>query len=184
MTYLIGGTPRAGKSTIKKLFLERHRIPGITTDLLRESFEYGIPEFGIKDGMENMQKSELLWPYLKGTILARDEFSDDLLIEGTNFLPKYLAQFINKENLKICFIGYCNIAVQEKFKNIRNNFSYDDEWTMDLTDEELLNEIKSFIEMSKYYKAECEQYNIKFFDTSLDFNSEIENVIKYMLSSE
>jgi hypothetical protein len=179
-TYVVGGTPRSGKSTLRKLFLENHKTSGISTDLLRDSFEEGIPEVGIRDGQSDMEKSEILWPYFKSMLTMRRYYKDDLVIEGTNFLPKYLAEFKGDQSIKICFLGFTDISPEDKLQEIREFASPDDDWTNDLSDESLLETIKDFVKQSNYYKEECEKYGIGYFDTSTEFHSMVNAAEKYL----
>lgn len=181
ITYLVGGTPRSGKSTIRKTLLEKYKIPGITTDLLREGFQYGVPSFGIKKGMTDLERSEVLKDYFKGLVIARRVYTDNFLIEGTNFLPKYLVEFKDNPDVKICFLGYCQISIEDKFKFIRETPGLED-WTTDLTNEQLRSTISEFIEQSKYYRDECAKYGLKFFDTSHNFENTIDEAIEFLLN--
>ena len=164
------------------LFLERYKIPGFCTDYLRDAIKHEVPEFGIKKGMTDMQKSEILWPYFRGILNQRRKYyTDDLLIEGTNFLPKYLQEFVGDENTKILFLGYTEISVEEKFRNIRELPSQHAEWTNDMGDQELKASVEQFIDLSKYFKSECAKYGIRYFDTSKNFHEVISQATQTLI---
>src|SRR3989344_7909096 len=159
MTYVVGGTPRSGKSALRMLFLEKYKIPGFCTDYLRDAFEYEVPSFGIKRDMTDRQKAEILWPYFRGILNQRQKnYRDDLFIEGTNFLPEYLKENLGDEHTRIVFLGYTGISVEEKFRNIRNLPSQHVEWTGDMDDSELKASVEQFIDLSKYFKSECAKH--------------------------
>lgn len=181
-TYVIGGVPRSGKSTIQKLMLERFKISGISTDLLREGLIIGVPEFGLEKEGNDFKRAEILWPYFKGILTAREYFEDSLLIEGTNFLPEYLSEFTNNPNMHMCFLGYSTVKAEDKLNQLRSIRSYNDNWTDELTDKDLLNNIEVWVKRSKVLKAECVKYGIKYFDTSDNFELQIEKAIVFLLS--
>lgn len=182
MNYIVGGTPRSGKTALKDFVLQKYKIPGFCTDFLRDALDNNVSAFGIKKGMNDREKSEILWPYLEGILQERSKhYRDDLLIEGTNFLPKYLREFKNDPNIGMVFLGFAEINPDKKFDDIRTFPSHEGEWTEELNDFELRDIISEFIEISKYFKSECEIYGIKYFDTSKDFSSVIEQAASYLI---
>ncbi|MFB7372446.1 hypothetical protein ACFC0D_21665 [Streptomyces sp. NPDC056222] len=50
MIYLIGGPPRAGKSTLAHMLLERAGIPGCPTDTLVSMLQNAAPQHGVRHG--------------------------------------------------------------------------------------------------------------------------------------
>lgn len=153
MTYVIGGTPRSGKSVLKEFFLKKYGVPGFCTDYLRDALEHNVPQFGIKNRMSDAKKSEILWPYFKGILTQRNKYyKDELLVEGTNFLPKYLKEFIGTSSIRIVFLGYTEVNQDEKLTHIRNYPNVHDEWTQDIDDEELRKLVSQWVEISKYFR--------------------------------
>ena len=51
-------------------------------------------------------------------------------------------------------------------------------------DEDLIQDTKLDIEYSKEAKRQCEELNIKFFDTSKDFEKTLYNIYKYIKSNQ
>lgn len=180
-TYIIGGVPRSGKTVLQDYILKKHKISGISTDLLRDGLEIGVPEFGITKNQNDLERSHILWPYFKGILLERVNYKNKLVIEGANFLPSYLNELKELKYIKVCFLGYHSTSVEDKFKSIQNESSADDDWTQDLTDTELKDDIKNWIKVSKFYKSECKKYRIKYFDTSKDFSKAIELAVNFLI---
>lgn len=184
MTFIIAGTPRAGKSTLRTLLLQEHKIPGFCTDYLRDGIDHKVPVFGIKDGMTDAEKSEVLWPMFQGMIEQRSKYyTDNLVIEGTNFLPKYLNQFNNDPKVRIVFLGFPTVTSEKKYLDIKNLSSPDDDWTRDLSDTELKELVNEFIGISKYFRDECKKYDIQFFDTSENMEAVIKQAANYLTHS-
>lgn len=187
-TYIIGGTPRSGKSTLAKILFDKHHINFMRTDLLREGLMLGVPEFGIlkdEEKQSDEDKSIILWPYFKGILEARKYLDDDLVIEGTNFEPKFLAEFRDREDLKILFLGFTEVDVDEKSKQIRASEENDiDEWTSEMSDDELRGLVEYLKQKSIYFKNECEKYNMKYIDTSKNFELAINEAMESLIKKE
>lgn len=184
-TYLLGGVPRSGKHFVANYLLEKYQVPGITSDLLREAFSIGVPEFGIRSDDWNQsdeERSHILWPYFKGLIIAREEYEDRLLIEGTNFLPELLADVKDINYLRACFLGFPNIDPREKFELVRKYEVDGNDWTRELPDEKLMDLVKHFIKLSRELEQECEKYGFRFFDISSSFDETIVKVGDYLVN--
>lgn len=181
-TYIIGGVPRAGKSTLQKKILEQYNIPGITTDLIRDSLYETYPEHhDFKDGPDIYRAKGFskLW---ESIIHNRRLYQDNLLIEGVNFLPETLNKFKKLDYVEIYFLIYPKIAQKELYDRVRK---YDSKhsWTAECSDEEIKNLCKVWINDSKFLKEECEKYGIKYFDTSNDFEKVINNAVKIIINN-
>ncbi|MCB0689974.1 MAG: hypothetical protein KDC53_25720 [Saprospiraceae bacterium] len=186
-TYLLGGVPRAGKSIIQQTLLTKYNIPGISTDLLREGFMMGLPDFGIKQdeaGQSDEEKAHILWPYFKGILQARINYQTPLLIEGTNFLPHYLAEVKALPYLRMCMIGYAEISVDQKVSAIKTYQSHDDDWTAEMSDQELTDLVQFTKNVSQRYREECAQYDIPYFEITDEFETSTNAVIEYLMRSE
>lgn len=176
-TYIIGGVPRAGKSLVADYLFKKYKIQGMSTDLLREGLRYGVPEFGINsDDMDQTdeERSHILWPYFKGIIKARKDYSDRLVIEGTNFLPELLYEVKDVPYLRICFLGFPNVEEETKFNLMRANEHKGNNWTSEMSDKELMDLVIYLKSLSIEFEKDCKKFGFEFFDTSKNF----ENVIK------
>ena len=168
---------------LRKYMLKTYNIPGLCTDYLRDALDHKVPIFGIHDHMTDEQKSEILWPFFQGVLEQRIKwYKDDLIIEGPNFLPKYLKEFKDDPNMKIVFLGYSNISKTQKLFQIRN-YIMEDDWTTELSDFELENLVDEFSEISKYFKSECRKYDIKYYDSSENFEQTIKEAAAYLISN-
>ena len=79
-------------------------------------------------------------------------------------------------------MGYCDITIEDKIKNIRK---YDiDTWSSKKDDNDLINDTKLDIEYSKEAKKQCEELNIKFFDTSKNFEKTLYSIYQYIKSHQ
>src|SRR5690625_1533294 len=92
-----------------------------------------------------------LWPILKGIIMTNVENEQDLIIEGSYILPRYLKDFDSNYSKKIIsvFLGFSTNYIQENFetkivryRNAVELRSYSEERTI----KELITEHKEFKE--------------------------------------
>ena len=75
-------------------------------------------------------------------------------------------------------MSWCNnISYEELAEHIKKN-DKDNDWTKNKSKEEIEIFCKEYIENSKLNKLECEKYNIKFVDTSIDRQEKLNSLIK------
>ncbi|MDB5245179.1 MAG: hypothetical protein JWN90_284 [Parcubacteria group bacterium] len=131
--YLIGGSPRSGKTIIFNAFLAKKPMVAINSDALREGVRQAIvEESGItinelaitgdvtfhrsgenKDISHNkhfsyqITQEELTWKTLVGLIMYYDKQNIPVLIEGMAITPERI-KYLELENLKVktVFLGY------------------------------------------------------------------------------
>jgi hypothetical protein len=170
MFYIIGGAPRSGKSLTSKRLLVEKQSAYFSMDALVSMFQ-ADPSLGIQFDLPFVEKAERLWKF--GGYLADYlyQLEKNYVIEGDSLIPSRIYQFIQNRDsskIKVCFVGFTELSVDEKLKIIREHDSADD-WTAEHSDEELVVTIQEMIEYSNYLKNECEKYGFKFFDVSKDF---------------
>lgn len=181
--YLIGGIARSGKSLIRKNLFKKHNIVGIDTDSLRAMFEYGNPQLGVSHQNNPEVNAQKMWKYIKALINNKIKYSDEpFAIEGDILLPQYLRDFIKNNNVKCCFVGYSSINPKEKLALIRE-YKNSLDWTSNLSNKDMLDFVSQGIHDSKKYKLQCEKYNIKYFDTSIDFLNVITEAVEHLVSN-
>ena len=66
MLYLVGGSPRAGKSTIARKFLSQTGVPYFGLDYLKMGLARGLPEYGVDLNNDDRITAQKLWPVVKG----------------------------------------------------------------------------------------------------------------------
>ncbi|MEI7604477.1 MAG: hypothetical protein WCJ19_05670 [bacterium] len=180
MIYLIGGVPRAGKTTLRKFLFERMNIPGTDTDSMIELLQESYPELDVKFGMPQEVNEKRLWPYIKTLIGQNLKQGIDYVIDGDSLVPDFLSQIMNDENIRICFIGLENVNSQDKLNIIRQQ-AVKGEWTYMHTDEELKSFIEGYMTKSRNLRESCEKYGIKYFDTSVNHDEVLEQAYQYLV---
>ncbi len=122
MIYLLGGAPRAGKSTIARKFLSETGIPFFDLDYLMMGLANGFPEYGINPNDHELTVGEKLWPIVNSMVIAMIENKFDYLIEGAQIHPSHAWELYNEYEgcLRVSFIGFANIDTMEKLHQIRS----------------------------------------------------------------
>ena len=83
-----------------------------------------------------------------------------------------ILKYIDAKKWDVYFLGYPNTTVEEKTKVILEKDDKND-WTKKKTFDELCFKIKNLIEISKTIEAECKKNNIRFVNTSINFDKQL-----------
>ncbi len=118
MIYLIGGAPRAGKSTLAQQLCATLKIGWISTDLLMVLL--GVKDTaGIKVKWDAAPEAiaanaEWFFPYLERFVWGVNSLADNYVIEGVDFLPAQVAQLSTQYPIRAVFLG-CSHMTLERF---------------------------------------------------------------------
>lgn len=181
MLYILGGSPRSGKSTIGRKLVKEKAIPFFCIDFLITSLQEVKP-LNIQHGQPFIGKAENLWPLVKPLLIHLLQEESNYLVEGDGILPKHVLELMKQypTEIKSCFVGFSQADLNQKFKDIRE-FVGKGDWTKRIDDMKLKQNIEDMIEFSNYLKNECSKYNIPYFDSSNNnFNDYLESVFQYL----
>lgn len=185
---IIAGVARAGKSTVCNELSKREHYQHIEADTITFAFQNSFPETGISHtdfwGLKETSKpfSKFLSAWIKeiqksGTC---NKTNYKIAIDLYHILPEDFVSYFPKENCEIYFLGYPNISVEEKLKQIRC-FDTVDDWTTQESDESLKERIETYIEISKYLQEECQKYGLPFIDVSHNREKILEDLINKIM---
>jgi hypothetical protein len=185
MLYILGGASRSGKSIIGRRFVSELNIPFFCLDFLITSL-HSVPSLGITHGQPSIEKAEKLWPLSKSMFGHLISEEPNYLIEGDAILPKQVNELSDTygSQIKCCFVGYSEISVEQKLQEIRKFGGSKDDWTQKYNDEQMKKYIFDMIDYSRYLKAECRAYNLKYIDLSNNFESELENIFNFLSNNK
>ena len=183
MIYIISGTSRSGKTLMAKKMMQQTGIPYLSLDWLVMGFTNGIPEYGIHDKLWPNEIAEKFWHYLKAMLESMLWAETDCIIEGEAVLPALIHEFLKKHpnSIKICFVGYPNASIDEKVKAV---YAYSDgkkDWLTKESKQYVEDHIRNMITYSQRIEKSCNQYGIKYFDTSKNFIETLDKAIAYLL---
>ncbi|MBT5877059.1 MAG: hypothetical protein HOH43_26800 [Candidatus Latescibacteria bacterium] len=183
MLYLLGGSPRVGKSTIAKQFLSEAGIPYFGLDYLKMGLARGLPEYGVDPNGGDLAIAKQLWPVVKGMAVTYIENGEDCLLEGTYLLPEYVAELHEEfgDSIRSCFMGYCEINTSEKVRNLREYGAASGEldWTSN-DDDEARQRVEFLKSFSVYVKTECDKYGLMYFESSSDHQDSMATVLRFL----
>lgn len=168
MIYLVGGTPRVGKSTLCSLILERNKISVLSTDVIRNLIEFAPSKVDILD-LPQEERVEVFFPYFLQLLKILQKKYSDFVIEGDLFTPQQLSTIQERIPFKCCFLGTSNITLADLKKTKAEH-----DWVSKLPIEEQEELPKLFIESSAATKKEAEKYNFPYFDIYPDRDKAIE----------
>lgn len=172
MIYIIGGTPRVGKTTLSSLILERNKISVLSTDIIRNLIDFSPTKVGIKD-LPFKEKSEAFLPYFLQLLKILQNKYTDYVIEGDLFTPEQLATIKEVIQFKCCFLGTSNITLED-LKKIKDEH----DWVSRFSEEEQQKLPQHFIKRSAVTKIEAEKYNFPYFDIYPYRDNAIESAYK------
>jgi len=182
MLYIISGASRSGKTIIAKQIAIQKGIPYLSLDWIMMGFTNGIPEYGIHDTLFPDEIAQRLWGFLKAMFESMIYVDTDCIIEGEAILPELIIELCKQHpnKLTICFLGYTNISIDRKVTEIRAFSSEKNDWLVDKSDAYIIDHIKNMMAHSKKIKESCQKNNIRYFDTSKNFNDVIGNALEYL----
>ena len=171
---LIAGVAKSGKSTICEKICEEGKYNHIPFDYITASMKRNYPEWGVKSDVIINDTSKILCTLFKTITDIINDTDEKFIIDCAHIYPHDIVNKLDLNKWKIIFVGYPNIDVDEKIKNIRK---YDiNGWTTKKSDGELRTIINKLKDISNIIKQECDKYNFKFIDTSNNFEYVINNL--------
>lgn len=208
MIYLIGGSPRCGKSILAKKLAKKLETNIFACDYLRpiviaytpkEELDKKFPFIRMYDDIghdndkffENNTAEEILtadiveaktlWIGVKEFIKQKAMLDRDIVIEGVQLLPE-LVDELKKEkyfkNIKIIYL------IKEKEKLILDGFTKNtqNDWLItDINGEKTLPYAARMVcAYGEYFKREAEKYGFEILNTEDDFENKIEEAVDYL----
>ena len=184
MLYLVSGASRSGKTIIANTILKQRQIPYMSLDCLVMGFTNGIPEYGIHDKLFPNEIAEKIWAFLKAMCESMLWLNVDYVIEGEAILPELVRELLDEypDRIMICFVGYTDIDIDEKVREIKAYSDGMGDWLLKEPDDHIYSHINNMVTHSRRIKDGCEKYDMRYFDTSADFMGAVEEATKYLFS--
>jgi hypothetical protein len=181
MHYLLGGAARAGKSAIARQFLRETGIPFFCLDWLMMGLAQGLPATGVDPDDDELAVGVLLWPVVRPLALALVEDEVDYLIEGVQLHPQQVRQLYDQApgQVRGCFVGYVEIDVMAKFRQLRRYGGGADDWLRYEEDDQLVAQIERLKALSRRLRTECACYRVPYFETTTDRDHTVTEVVRY-----
>jgi len=208
MIYLIGGSPRCGKTILAKQIAYKKRVPLISTDVIRQIVLHSTPKSEIKKKFPEeplkrfknkflfevyspekllkaqIKEAETIWPGVKAFIEPTIRHKQDFIIEGIHLLPKLVKQFKGNKIWKNFRVVY---LVKEDLDLIVNGFSknpnkYDWMYPSIKNDKDrLLSAAKMVRIKGDYLNKEAIKYKFKIINTEVNFDKKLKQAQDYLI---
>lgn len=182
--YIIGGSPRCGKTAILNEVLKLQPMIGVSSDAIRAGVRYLNRNNRINES-EDMVEDVLPWEMMIGLIQRYDHLNIPVIVEGAVFTPARVNS-LQLKNLKphVCFVGFSSDTfidqVIEHGKQVKD-------WVHANIEEHggennVRETMKDLQAKSIRLKAEAEEYGYQFFEADrISFNEYKDEVVKYLL---
>ncbi len=207
MIYLIGGSPRGGKSILSRKLSKMLDVPCVSTDNLRlvvmpyfkgknkdKNFpfekmfdlnavdKYFIDYSGKEMLGADIKEAETIWLGVKSLIDHLLNCKMDYIIEGVHLLPDLVRQLGNNKNIKVVFLAKSD---EDKiFDGLLQNKNNNDWIASNIKDDKIiLLAAKSLCDYGKFFIEETKKYNFKCFNTESAFHDKINQAIEYLKKS-
>lgn len=157
MIYLIGGVPRAGKSTLAKMLVEKNGISFVSIDMVFNMLADTMPELNLVEPYA--ERHHKFFPFFKNLVKHVQNSVKDYAIEGDIFSSLQVHELKKEYEIHACFLGFSKITLQDIKDHVGEN-----DWLNDLSDVDLQNLPAWIVETSRGLKEECEKYSLSYFD--------------------
>lgn len=174
---IIIGRPRSGKSTLADIISEKYNYQIIRTDCVRVAFKDVFPELNIGPGTAIYDKrfqAFIKKSFESNLFHSRNKYG--FIIEGCEMTVQTCKELYEKDNNLIYALGRCENTTDEMVEAM---IKYDTEfdWSYNMKKQELYNYCEKQIKKSKLLKDECNNLNIKYYDTSFNRESVFNNIL-------
>lgn len=177
---LIGGTVRAGKSTLANLIRNKFKYSLVESDTIVNAFDVVFPELEITHKKVELTREKykpFLFEILNGFCRDLKYNSNVTIFPGAQFLPQQINEYPKKDKYIVIFLGISDATPQELMAKIREMDTASD-WTNKRTDEQLLNNCKNIIKESIDLKNNCNKFGFYYFDTFKNRNETLDEILK------
>lgn len=176
---IIIGRPRAGKSTLADKLVNTYGYQIIRLDELRNTFRDIFPELSIAPhtAINNEKWYKFFMEYYEN-LKKFSRYKYKFIIEGCEMHISKCAELFGKDDDKLIYVlSQIDIKPNDMANNI---LKYDtkDDWTKIYKYDELLEYCKNSIEKAKKIKRDCEQYGLRFYDTSKNREKVLQEIVE------
>ncbi len=204
MIYLIGGSPRGGKSILSRKLSKVLNVPYISTDNLRlvvlpyfkgnekhKNFPYlrifdsaAIDKFFLQySGKEilnaDIKEARSIWPGTKSLIDHLLVCKMDYIIEGVHLLPSFVKHYKNNKNVKVAF--FIKLNEEKIYQGLLRNKNNSDWLTNNTKNKKTIRlAAKSLYDYGKFFLKETKKYGFKCFNTEDNFLDKIQKASDYL----
>ena len=148
-------------------------------------FTNGMPQCGIHDKLFPDEIAQRMREFFEAMCNSMLWTEVDHVIEGEAILPESARslQDRNPGKVKACFLGYADIDVDEKVREVNAHGEPTGDWLMNESQEGIHRHIENMVGYSRKVRQQCANCNVSYFDTSSDFLKTLDQATQYLLTS-
>ena len=208
MIYLIGGSPRVGKTNLAEALARKTSFPYFSLDhvtsvitpyvseqehaiklplLMARLRKEPVDVFYARYSTEQivnfyLRQAETYWDGVANFIRYAVEDEHDLILEGWQILPSGLQALVTPENqdkLKIIFLY--KSEVESIISGLKANIAKIDWVLRNTKEEDTFSAVAKMISyFGSYIEKEAKQYNFRCVNTEIDFQQKIEKSLEFL----
>ena len=164
---ILGGAPRAGKTTLA-IQLARHRFNKISFDYLSDALQKGFPEIIIKDWTDQETCAKKIFSFFESIV---ESAINDAKIYGLNtvidmydFTPEYVSKLPFQKDIEVYFLAYPGLSVVDIRHNIKF-FAEPTDWVAQVDDDYLTVVAQRCFQVNEKLVRQCEKFGYELVDT-------------------
>lgn len=175
--YIIG-IPRSGKTTLAHLLKEKTNYNLLSFEAIRNGFIKSLPELNMGNRNSNARKE-----ILPGFIVEFANWNYEItgcsnIIEGSFTDIKTISSLIDDNDVVIC-LGFGGIDLEQYVKLVKE-YETERDYTKTWSVDDMKNHFyDSNVEDIANIK-QCKEYNVMYFDTSINRTEVLANIIDYL----
>ncbi len=207
MIYLIGGSPRCGKTILAKKIAHSKKLSWITTDAIYPIILNSLPKTQVKDKFPQtamktpsnnfrfdiysskamlsaqLVEAKTMWPGTKALISHLIGRQQDYVIEGVHLLPKFINELKKNhwKNIRVVYLIKRDLnRIIEDFSKNKNEY----DWMLPaiMGNKSRLKKAADMVQVkSEYFYKEAKKYNLKIFNTDNNFGRKLRDAQNYLL---
>lgn len=207
MIYLIGGTPKCGKTTLAKKFSKTKGIPWVSTDTLqnvikpyidKKDFVAKFPttnqrqatndekytKYSVDEIIEAyQQQAKTVYAAIEMFVICEITDGNDFIIEGYHIEPELVRKISSQysDMIKSVFLVKTD---ESKFISTIQKSTTPNDWIIERTkDQKTYTKIATMIcKYGKVFETEAEKYDLRAVRMDNDFDAQIDAIIQYLIS--
>lgn len=178
MIYLIGGSPRAGKSLLAQRFISQKPINSFSCD-----FTYDMDQVVQLSGFAGagiIEKGEAYFPILKQLVHNISYRTEDCIIEGEVILPQHILELAKGYDVRACFVGLSDTSMEKIIKH-GGYFNWPRYKLENNLEHEVSELVERIITQSRVIENECIKYDQPYFDLSGNYTKRQTAALDFLL---
>jgi predicted ATPase len=164
---ILGGTPRAGKTTLA-VRLTRHGFSRISFDQLSVALKKGFPEIIIEDQYNqevcSKKKSAFFESIVESAVDDAKIYGLDTVIDMYDFTPEYISKLPFQKDIEVHFLAYPGMTVDE-IRHYIKFFAEPSDWIAEVDDDYLNVVARRCFAVNEKLVEQCKKYGYELVDT-------------------